>query len=91
MKLPNLDDLELEMNSPINEIEEVKKKPEVKKPTKKTETKKVDKKTDDKIKKEPIIPKTQYDAEGNPMLAIPDLDDVDLSSEIDRFFGKGGD
>lgn len=46
----------------------------------------------DKIKKEkeregkPKIPKSQYDSDGNPLLSIPDLNDIDLSREIDRFF-----
>lgn len=39
------------------------------------------------VKKEkPKIPKSQYDSDGNPLLTIPDLDDIDLSKEIDRFF-----
>lgn len=42
-------------------------------------------------KKKPKIPKSQYDAEGNPILTIPDLNDVDLFSEIDRFFGEEDD
>lgn len=46
----------------------------------------------EEVKKErPKVPKSQYDAEGNPILTIPDLDDVDLTSEIDRFFGKEDD
>lgn len=35
------------------------------------------------------MPKSQYDSEGNPILTVPDLDDVDLTSEIDKYFGKG--
>jgi hypothetical protein len=48
-----------------------------------------------KKKKEPKelrIPKSRYDEDGNPILTIPDLDDVNLNGEIDKYFGeKGGD
>ena len=43
-----------------------------------------------KANRDPIIPKTKYDSEGNPVLAIPDLDDVNLNGEIDRFFSQFG-
>lgn len=36
----------------------------------------------------PKIPKTQYDSDGKPVLMIPDLDDIGLNAEIDRFFGN---
>lgn len=39
-------------------------------------------------RKKQIIPKTSYDAEGRPILSIPDLNDKDLSAELDRFFGN---
>lgn len=40
------------------------------------------------IMKRPKIPKTQYDSDGKPVLMIPDLDDIGLNAEIDRFFGN---
>lgn len=76
MKLPNLDELEMDLQA-----EDPKER--AKKTTEKT--------TNKKPKRESIIPKSQYDSEGNPILSIPDLNDVDLNSEIDKFFGKGGD
>lgn len=48
------------------------------------------KKKEKEMPKKSIIPKTEYDDTGKPILAIPDLNDVDLSAEIDKFFGKGG-
>lgn len=42
-------------------------------------------------KSKPKIPKSEYDEEGNPILMIPDLDDVDLNSEIEKFFGEEDD
>lgn len=39
-------------------------------------------------KRKLIIPKSEYDENGNPILMIPDLNDVDLNKEISRFFGK---
>lgn len=38
--------------------------------------------------KRPKIPKTELDSEGNPILAIPDLNDVELNAEIDKYFGN---
>lgn len=46
----------------------------------------------DKLKKQKTkIPKSEYDEEGNPILMIPDLDDVNLNSEIEKFFGEEDD
>ena len=56
------------------------------KSVKKTEKTKPAQKTEVKESGKPKIPKSQYDAHGKPELAIPDLNDVDLSKEIDRFF-----
>lgn len=81
MKLPSLDELMFE-----DDLKEEVELPKAKKQTKKKETKKEENK-----KKEPIIPKTTYDSEGRPVLAIPDLDDTDLANEINRFFGKEDD
>lgn len=36
----------------------------------------------------PRIPKSQYDAEGKPLLMIPDINDVALNTEINKYFGK---
>lgn len=42
-----------------------------------------------KAKKEKLkIPKSQYDQDGNPILTIPDLNDIDLNGEINKYFGK---
>lgn len=115
MKLPSLPDLDIDLDSDLEEftdedVEYVKKVREKAKkastpkkslPDKKTQSRKAqkdkeikrvmeEKEVEDK-KKKPRIPKTQYDAEGNPLLAIPDLDDIDLSSELDRFFGEEDD
>lgn len=45
---------------------------------------------DEKVKKNtrPKVPKSQYDEDGNPILTIPDLNDIDLSDEIDKYFGE---
>lgn len=43
---------------------------------------------DKKLKGKPRIPKSQYDNEGNPVLLIPNLDDVNLNSEIEKYFGR---
>ena len=100
MKLPSLLDLDLEDN--LSEFPaKDKKKLEQDKVRKKTNQEKRPKESIDTTatkkdevtsdnKKRPVIPKSEYDNEGNPVLTIPDLDDVDLTSEIDRFFGKGG-
>ena len=39
-------------------------------------------------KKRPRIPKTEYDIDGDPILSIPDLNDIELTSEIDKYFGS---
>lgn len=78
MKLPELPSL------PDLDDDFFEEKPKKSKPAKK-EPKKIM-----KANRDPIIPKTQYDSEGNPILAIPDLDDVNLNGEIDRFFSQFG-
>lgn len=35
----------------------------------------------------PKVPKSKYTEDGVPILTIPDLDDVDLFDEIDKYFG----
>lgn len=75
MKLPKLPD----MNFEATDNSSVKEKDVKEKKKKEKET-----------PKKSIIPKTEYDDTGKPILAIPDLNDVDLSAEIDKFFGKGG-
>ena len=81
MRLPSLPALD---DSFFEDVEEKKdsspKKSKESKSSKKEETK--------SKRRELIIPKTSYDDEGRPVLAIPDLNDIDLNSEIDRFFGK---
>lgn len=42
----------------------------------------IDKKTGKKYK---VLPKTEYDADGMPMLQITDFDDSDLNSEAEKF------
>lgn len=78
-QLPNLPDLDSEKQSPPE------KKALKAKETKKSGTKKQKEKI--KTKKKSIIPKTEYDSEGRPILMIPDLNDSELNDEIDRFFG----
>lgn len=41
-----------------------------------------------KEKKKLKIPKSQYDEYGIPILTIPDLNDINLNDEIDKYFGK---
>lgn len=88
MKLPSLDDLNLDDD--LDEfIEEPNRKKKPPKKSKKSKHEKSEKTQDEVPKREsgkPKIPKTEYDAEGNPILSIPDLDDVDLTKELDRFF-----
>lgn len=81
-QLPDLPDLESDKKSPP-------KKKANKKKVKKSEEMKNESVNEKETnnKKKPIIPKTEYDAEGNPILMIPDLDDVELNDEIERFFG----
>lgn len=76
MQLPKLPDMgDYEVNS--NNIKE---------------SKPVNKKAkSEKKEKQSIIPKSEFDENGKPALAIPDLDDSDLKSELNRIFGKGGD
>ena len=48
----------------------------------------------DKIKKKkerprrPRMPKSEYDNDGNPILTVPDLNDINLQGEIEKYFGK---
>ena len=52
------------------------------------ETSKIDQDKQKKVKMlRPKIPKSQYDAEGNPILTVPDLNDIELNNEIDKYFG----
>lgn len=45
-------------------------------------------KTDKQDEKEPIIktklPKSQYDLDGRPILNVPELDDIDLNSSMNK-------
>lgn len=41
-------------------------------------------------KNKPKIPKSEYDENGDPILMVPDIDDIKLSSEINRYFGNYG-
>lgn len=36
----------------------------------------------------PKMPKSQYDSDGNPILTTPDLNDINLFDEIDKYFGQ---
>lgn len=71
MKLPDLDSLDKEFKA----------KPKQSKPNSKV----IEKETKTK-KRKSIIPKTEYHADGTPVLAIPDLDDINLAKEIDKYF-----
>lgn len=90
MKLPDLS--ELDMKSNLDEFidsEEKELKDNGLKRKKNSDMSKGNK--EKKVKKEKrksIIPKTEYNEEGNPVLAIPDLNDIDLNGEINRFFGN---
>ena len=100
MKLPSLSDLDLESDLEEYEDENIQKKKVSKvnksspkaNPTKSAEKAKPIKKAEPAEENErkesgkPKIPKSQYDAHGKPVLAIPDLNDIDLSKEINRFF-----
>lgn len=39
-------------------------------------------------KKRPRIPKSQYEEDGTPVLMIPDLNDIQLTEEIEKYFGE---
>lgn len=99
MKLPSLDELNLDddLNEFMDEPETKKKVSKKKKTSKKNKSESKSKSAEEpkepkEYKEEtresgkPKIPKTRYDNEGNPVLSIPDLDDVDLTTELDRFF-----
>lgn len=76
-KLPDLNSLEIEESPP--------KKERVNKSN--IESQNVDETNRKEVNERPKIPKSQYDANGNPILLIPDLDDTELNDEIERFFG----
>lgn len=76
-KLPDLNDLEVEESPP--------KKERVNKSN--IESQDLDETHAEEVNERPKIPKSQYDANGNPILLIPDLDDTELNDEIERFFG----
>lgn len=86
-KLPDLPDLpEIE--------EEVKSVPKRENIPKRTTSEQKSSKSEPKAKpkkksKRPKMPKSQYDADGNPILTVPDIDHINLNDEIDRYFGKG--
>lgn len=93
MKLPNLSDLDLDddlsefIEEPEKEVKRKPKRAKVAKPKKATKEKSnKDEEPGLKDSGKPKIPKTKYDSEGNPILSIPDLDDIDLTKELDRFF-----
>ncbi|HHT97128.1 MAG TPA: hypothetical protein GXZ90_04450 [Clostridiales bacterium] len=75
MKLPQLPQLDLDKERDLDK-----------------KSSKIDKKFDQNKQKKakilrPKIPKSQYDAEGNPILTVPDLNDIELNNEIDKYFG----
>ena len=76
-KLPDLNSLEIEESPP--------KKERVNKSN--IESQNFDETNEEEVNERPKIPKSQYDANGNPVLLIPDLDDTELNDEIERFFG----
>ena len=50
-----------------------------------------DKNRENKIQKEkerPRMPKSEYDSDGNPVLTVPDLNDINLQGEIEKYFGE---
>lgn len=79
MSLPRLPDL-----PDINNIDN-NKKPQMEKAPEKTE--KVKPKNKPK-KTRPRIPKSEYDENGKPILMAPDIDDIKLTDEIDKYFGN---
>lgn len=80
MKLPSLDD------NFFDDVHVPEEKDQIARKQRKQSSPKKEEKTSTRRKS--VIPKTRYDDEGKPVLAIPDLDDIDLNSEIDRFFGN---
>lgn len=98
MKLPNLSELDLDSNlDKFKDVEE--KKSELpKKAKRKLPNEALPKKESASTesmkgeeRKRPKLPKSQYDEDGTPILNVPDLDDVNLMGEIDRFFGEEDD
>lgn len=91
MNLPSLD--ELGLNEPQDKSSEKVKKTKVEKSNlieekKKNSIEKEEKKEESLYKEngKRKIPKSQYDENGSPILSIPDLDDVNLRKELDKFF-----
>lgn len=89
MKLPNLDDLE-ELNK--DSLDEEKHKP-IRTTEDKVEQKSTPKRQPKKesgLKGKQRIPKTVMNEEtGIPQLAIPDLNDIELEAEIEKYLGAG--
>lgn len=85
MMLPDIDELDLkqETDSDSRKKETPKRRSQNNKKQEKVEHSKKE-----SGKRKSIIPKSEYDENGNPILMIPDLNDVDLNKEINRFFGK---
>lgn len=104
MKLPNLSELDLDSN--LDEFKDIEEKrselpekakrelPTVSKdetPSKKESASTESVKGEERKRKRPKLPKSQYGEDGTPILTVPDLDDVNLMGEIDRFFGEEDD
>lgn len=93
MNLPSLD--ELGLNEPVKAKENKKSSESSTAKEKKSSAEKKPKETKQDNKKEESlykengkrrIPKSQYDENGSPILSIPDLDDVNLKKELNKFF-----
>ena len=80
MKLPDLDDFDLDFND-VEELQKDVPRKSTSEPSKSKPTPKKEKKTE-----KPKLPKSQYDENGTPILTVPDIDDIDLRKELDRFF-----
>lgn len=100
MKLPNLSELDLDSNlNKFKDVEEKESEPprnaKRKLPNEtlsKEESANTESVKGEEVKIErPKLPKSQYDEDGIPILTVPDLDDVNLMEEIDRFFGEEDD
>lgn len=83
-KLPEMDDFETKPK--VSGKTKPQSRSETSKPKKTLKQDSSEEKED--VIKRPKIPKTQYDADGKPILMVPDLDDIGLNAEIDRFFGN---
>ena len=82
-KLPDFNDDEFEEEIEIREKVEVKEKIKIKKEVESNKNEEVG-----QVKGRPRIPKSEYDANGKPFLAVPNLDDVNLTNEIEKYFGR---